>query len=269
MNIFSIEGKVILLTGASGLIGKFLKELFINHGAHVIAADLNVQNSSLNKSERGGRCLEIFLDLTKEESIVTCLSEAIQEFGRIDVLINNAAIDAKFEGAVASDLSSIDFSEFPYELLKKSIEVNVAGTIRMTQLVTQVMLKQTPTSGHIINLASTYSLVGTNPRLYDRGDGVFRNKPMDYVATKSFIPNFTKHLAAHYGKRGIRVNAIAPHGIYNNHKPPFTTSFEELSPLGRMCDIQEIAGPFLFLVSNASSYMTGHTLVVDGGWTAM
>lgn len=265
MDLFTVRDKVVLLTGSSGLIGGFLKDLLLKNGAFVIAADLRVAQ---RKYDRAG-CLEIPMDITDDSSILNCINAGVKEFGRIDVLINNAAIDAKFEGPVASDLSSIDFSEFPFELLQKSIEVNVSGTIRITQLVAQLMLKQSPVSGHIINLASTYSLVGTNPSLYDRGDGVYRNKPMDYVATKSFIPNFTKYLAVHYGKKGIRVNAIAPHGIYNNHQPPFITHFEELSPMGRMCDIQELAGPFLFLVSDASSYMTGHTLVVDGGWTAM
>jgi NAD(P)-dependent dehydrogenase (short-subunit alcohol dehydrogenase family) len=267
-NYFAVANKVILITGSSGLIGRYLVDLFLTQGARVVAADLFHPSASLEGSSRPENFLECRMDITEEQSIAEGIAAAIHHFGRIDVLINSAAIDAKFEGDSQTDLAALDFSEFPFAALEKSIAVNVSGTIRVTQLAIKAMLSQQPGGGVVINIASTYSLVGANPALYETGDGVFRNKPMDYVASKSYIPNFTRHLAVHYGKKGIRVNAIAPHGIFNNHQPPFTENFEKLSPMGRMCAVEELAGPFLFLASEASSYMTGHTLVVDGGWTA-
>ena len=122
--------------------------------------------------------------------------------------------------------------------------------------------------GNIINVASTYSLVSPNQKLYDFGDGEIMFKPIDYVATKSFLPNFTRYLATFYAKQGIRCNAIAPHGVFNDHPREFIKNWKELSPIGRMCNPKELHGPFTFLASDASSYMTGSTLVVDGGWTA-
>ena len=128
------------------------------------------------------------------------------------------------------------------------------------------MLKQG--YGNIINVASTYSLVSPNQKLYDFGDGTIQYKPVDYIVTKSFIPNFTKYLATFYASDNIRCNAIAPHGIFNDHDEKFLQNFAALSPIGRMADKKEMTGPFTFLASDASSYMTGTTLVVDGGWTA-
>ena len=117
-------------------------------------------------------------------------------------------------------------------------------------------------------MASTYSLVSPNQKLYDFGDGAIQYKPVDYIVTKSFIPNFTKYLATFYAADKIRCNAIAPHGIFNDHDEKFLQNFAALSPIGRMADKKEMTGPFTFLASDASSYMTGTTLVVDGGWTA-
>ena len=128
------------------------------------------------------------------------------------------------------------------------------------------MLKQK--KGNIINVASTYSLVAPNQSLYDFGEGISNFKPVDYIASKSFIPNFTRYLATFYSKEGIRCNAIVPHGIYNNHSNEFLKNWSKLSPIGRMCNREELNGPFTFLASEASSYMTGSILNVDGGWTS-
>jgi len=128
------------------------------------------------------------------------------------------------------------------------------------------MLKQG--HGNIINVASTYSVVAPNQNLYDFGEGIKNFKPIDYIASKSFIPNFTRYVATFYSKENIRCNAIVPHGILNNHEESFLVNFSKMSPLGRMCNREELDGPFTFLASDASSYMTGSVLMVDGGWTA-
>ena len=139
------------------------------------------------------------------------------------------------------------------------------GTINTTQIICREMLKQK--YGNIINVGSIYSLLAPNPMLYDFGKQDDIYKPVDYVVSKSFIPNFTRYIAACYSKKNIRCNAIAPHGIYNSQNKDFLDNFAKLSPSGRMCDKKELDGPFLFLASDASSYMNGETIVLDGGWS--
>jgi NAD(P)-dependent dehydrogenase (short-subunit alcohol dehydrogenase family) len=190
----------------------------------------------------------------------------VKQFGKLDVLINNAAIDAKFDKSGMGNINPSRFENYPIYLLRKSVEVNLTGTVIMTQAACRQMLVQG--SGNIINVASTYSLFAPNQQLYDFGHGVENYKPVDYIASKSFIPNFTRYIATFYAKEGIRCNAVVPHGVYNDHPPEFLVNWARLSPLGRMADREELVGPFTFLASEASSYMTGSILSVDGGWTA-
>ena len=206
------------------------------------------------------------LDITDENNCDEVISEVVNKYGRIDVLINNAAIDAKFDSEGSSKINKSRFEYYPLEALRKSVDVNLIGTIIITQIVCRQMLKQG--SGNIINVASTYSVVAPNQSLYDYGEGVENYKPIDYIASKSFIPNFTRYLATFYAKEGIRCNAIVPHGIFNNHPKAFLKNWSQLSPIGRMCNREELNGPFTFLASDGSSYMTGAILNVDGGWTA-
>lgn len=271
MNFFDIQDKVILVTGALGLIGKEISAGFLSQGARVVLADLNqtavpaVQGELENRFP-AERFRILPLDITDEGSVEACLAAALEAFGRIDVLINNAAIDAKFDKENSSQVNPSRFEHYPIALLRRSVEVNLTGTVLVTQHVCRQMLRQG--SGNIINVASTYSLVAPNQSLYDYGEGIKQFKPVDYIATKSFIPNFTRYIATFYSRDNIRCNAIVPHGIYNDHDEKFLVNFSRMSPLGRMCGREELNGPFTFLASDASSYMTGSVLVVDGGWTA-
>ncbi|MBK7037796.1 MAG: SDR family oxidoreductase [Chitinophagales bacterium] len=270
MHNITIENKVVLITGAFGLIGKTISINFLHQGAKVILADID-QTKAENISEELKTLnplnyLIIPLDITNENSCEKALEESVKKFGKIDVLINNAALDAKFDKQNISEINHSRFENYPLELFKKSVDVNITGTVLVTQVMIRQMLKQG--YGNIINVASTYSLVSPNQKLYDFGDGAIQYKPVDYIVTKSFIPNFTKYLATFYAADKIRCNAIAPHGIFNDHDEKFLQNFAALSPIGRMADKKEMTGPFTFLASDASSYMTGTTLVVDGGWTA-
>ena len=271
-NPISIKDKVILVTGAMGLIGKEISYSFLKQGAKVILADLNISNASsvqLELTELGineTHYAILPLDITNETSASEIVDATIVKFGRLDVLINNAAIDAKFDKDGTSKVNQSRFENYPIELLRKSVEVNLTGTVIMTQAACRQMLKQG--HGNIINVASTYSMVAPNQNLYDFGQGTQNFKPIDYIASKSFIPNYTRYLATFYATENIRCNAIVPHGIYNGHEEPFLINFAKMSPLGRMCNREELNGPFTFLASDASSYMTGSVLMVDGGWTA-
>ena len=267
----SVADKVILITGAYGTIGKTLAVAFLDQGARVVLADRNESRQTTLQAELAARYpdenfLLQALDITQEESCENAVKTTVEKFGRLDVLVNSAAIDAKFDKAHSSAINPSRFENYPADLLRQSVEVNLTGTVLMTQAACRQMRAQG--GGNVINLASTYSLVAPNQSLYDFGGGVKQFKPVDYIASKSFVPNFTRYVATFYAREGIRCNAIVPHGVFNNHDAAFLENFARLSPLGRMCDREELIGPFTFLASDASSYMTGSVLTVDGGWTA-
>lgn len=270
--VFSLKGKVILVTGAFGLFGRKLCQSFLLRGAKVVMAGHNKNETNLVLSEMAVSFnpvdfLVTDLELTDNESVNSCLSKTLEKFKKIDVLVNNASVDSKYDKKNISKRKTGRFDEYPFELIEHSVNVNLLGTVRITQAVCKQMVRQK--SGNIINVGSVYSLVAPNPRLYEYGDEDPKYKPVDYVVSKSFIPNFTRYIATYYTKYNIRCNAIAPHGVFDNHDDEFVRSFSSISPLGRMCKPEELEGPFVFLASEASSYMTGKTLVLDGGWTSV
>lgn len=268
----SIQDKVILITGALGQIGSEISTSFLRQHAKVILTDivLDKKDALINAFSElnipADNYLFVTLDITREESCEEAVKLAVEKFNKIDVLINNAAIDAKFDMESSSKVNKSRFEFYPIDALRKSVEVNLIGTVIITQVVCRQMLKQE--HGNIINVASTYSVVAPNQNLYDFGNGISNYKPVDYIASKSFIPNFTRYIATFYAQDGIRCNAIVPHGIFNNHPDAFLKNWSKLSPMGRMCNREELNGPFSFLASDASSYMTGSVVNVDGGWTA-
>ena len=270
LNIFSLEGKTVLVTGAAGLIGHEISTALSNAGANLVLADQLPEDDISTRfavlaDNTNAQYLPVSTDITDRSAVDMMTSRAVERFGKIDVLVHLAAIDAKFDEN-APDGADGRFETFPIDLWKRSVDVNITGTFNVTQSICTQMLKQK--SGNIILTASTYSLVGPNNELYDQPSGNPMVKPVDYVATKSFIPNYTRYLATYYANQGIRVNCIAPHGVENENPEWFKENFAKMSPMGRMSSAAELNGPFIFLASDASSYMTGSTLVVDGGWTA-
>lgn len=269
--LFSIQDRVILITGAFGFIGWEISKTFLRCGAKVILGGHNklkcdTIRDELEREFSSNSFLVCHLDITDILKIETCIKKSTEAFSRIDVLINNAAIDAKFDKDNSDKINVNRFEHYPIDLIKESIEINQLGTIQMTQCVCKQMVKQG--SGNIINVGSSYSVIAPNQTLYYFGEGNIKYKPVDYVASKSFIPNFTRYIATFYTKENIRCNAILPHGVFNNHDEKFLSNYAQLSPMGRMCEVEELRGPFVFLASDASSYMTGSLLVVDGGWSA-
>lgn len=272
--LFSLKGKVVLVTGAAGLIGREICDAFAEHGAQVVLTDLGPGARLAAQAQRLAKkypeaptALAIAADVADAATVQSLFDQlATATRGRLDVLVNLAAIDAKFD-VKAVRVEPSRFENFPLALWEKSLAVNCTGLVRVTQAAVQLMLPRR--RGHIINVASTYSLVAPNQDLYRfPGERRQKFKPVDYVATKSMVPNFTRYLATLYARDGLRANCIVPHGVDNRHPAKFRANFARLSPLGRMCTPAELRGPFVFLAAEASSYMTGATLVVDGGWTA-
>jgi NAD(P)-dependent dehydrogenase (short-subunit alcohol dehydrogenase family) len=259
------------MTGANGLIGNEVASAFLAYGATVVITDVQskaemIQAADAHKKNSPTADIRAYqMDVTSEASVDEVFQALDHEFGKVDVLVNLAAIDAKFDKG-AAEVNDVRFENYPLELWERSVDVNSTGLLRVTQHALRRMVNQQ--KGNVINVASTYSLVAPNQDLYLQPDGSRALKPVDYVATKSMVPNFTRYIATLYAEFGIRCNCIVPHGVDNQHPLPFRENFAKLSPMRRLCDVSELRGPFVFLAAQASSYMTGAVLVVDGGWTA-
>ncbi len=246
-NIFDLTNKVILLTGGTGFLGEYFTPSLKAAGATVVVTDVTDK-------------AEIKLDVTDKQSITTAFSETVKKHGKIDVVINNAALDPKFDAGAEKNAKL--FENYPEELLQKSLDVNLRGYVLVAQEAIKHMLTQN--GGHIINIASIYGLVGPDQSIYPAGT----QKPVDYAITKGGVIMLTKYLATTYGNKGIRANTYTLGGVNKNHDETFQKNYGARAPLGRMANPEEVAGPLVFLCSDASSYITGTNLIADGGWTA-
>jgi NAD(P)-dependent dehydrogenase (short-subunit alcohol dehydrogenase family) len=270
---FNLEQRVALVTGAVGLLGKEHCRALRRAGAHVVVADLDGAAASqfgeeLRRDEAPGEALvlSVSLEVTQRDSLEAAKALVYGRFDRLDVLVNNAAINDMFESPQAgAELSR--FENYPMELWQRSLDVNVTGVFLCCQVLGTPMARAG--RGSIINVASTYGLVGPDQKLYLRPDGSQSFfKSASYPATKGAVLSFTRFLAAYWGAAGVRVNALCPGGIENGQDEYFLRNYGARTPLGRMGRRDEMGGAIVFLASDASSYMTGASLVVDGGWTA-
>ena len=259
--LFDMSGKTVIITGAAGLLGSQYAEGLINSGANVVLADLNYKlckeicERLIKKKD--SRALAVKLDLTDKKSIQDMVKKVIKKYSTIDVLINNAADQGD------SRLRKTPFEEFPLKNWNHAIDVNLTGVFLCCQEIGKVMVKQR--NGIIINISSTYGIVAPDQRIYGKSG---QNSAAFYAATKGSIINLTRYLAAYWQGKGIRVNTLSPGGVEKGQDKDFIKKYSYKTILGRMAKRDEYVGPILFLASDASSYMTGSNLIVDGGWTA-
>lgn len=266
LELFSLKNKTAIVTGALGLIGKNHCSALTDAGANVVVCDLDEVKCKQFASSLPTKSIGVGVDITNKSSVENLRDKTLNEFGRIDILVNNAAINDMFENPQAAAEQSM-FENYPLEMWQKSLDVNVTGTFLCSQIIGSAMAKAG--KGSIINIASTYGLVGPDQSIYKKPDGSqsFYKSPA-YPATKGAIVNFTRFLAAYWGNKGVRVNTLSPGGVENNQDEYFIKNYSEKTPLGRMAQPTDYKGAIIFLASDASSYMTGANLIVDGGWTA-
>lgn len=268
---FDLTGRVAVVTGGVGLLGAEFCRTLAEAGATVAVVDLNASAShgtadALTKN--GYKALAVPTDVTQPDSVNAMVAKVLAEFGRLDILVNSAALDPKFDpDAAKKGIAPGAFEDYPLDQWNAALNVNLTGMFLVTQACVKPMLDQRK-KGSIINICSTYGLNGPDQRIYIRDGQRVAFKPVYYTVTKAGVMGFTKYLAAYYAGTEIRVNALTPGGVFNNHEDYFVKNYSAKTILGRMANKDEMNGALLFLASDASSYMTGNNVVVDGGWTS-
>jgi NAD(P)-dependent dehydrogenase (short-subunit alcohol dehydrogenase family) len=268
-DLFDLSGRVAVVTGGMGLIGSRFALGLIGQGARVAIFDLRPQPpasaAGLSQALEQGTARAYEVEITERPSIERALAAVESELGLPQALVNCAAIDTT-PSAPAEEVGP--FEQFPEQLFDRVMDVNVKGTLLACQVVGGRMAEAG--RGSVVNISSIYGLVSPVQEIYDfrRRLGDPFVKPVAYSVSKSALFNLTRYLATYWARRGVRVNTLTLAGVFNDQHPEFVEAYSARIPIGRMADPQEVVGPLLFLVSDASSYMTGANLVVDGGWTA-
>jgi 2-deoxy-D-gluconate 3-dehydrogenase len=275
--LFDLSGRAAVVTGGAGLLGAEFCRTLAQAGAAVVIADLDggkAAQLAQELNQDGLRTLAVGTDVTSPLSVKSMVDACLATFGRLDILVNSAALDPKFDPQsqgqgepVSQSLVpyTLTFENYPLELWEQALEVNLTGMFLCCQAAAGPMLLQG--RGVIINLSSIYGLAAPDQRLYQRPDQPPQYKPAYYSVTKAGVIGLTGYLAAYYAGKNIRVNTLSPGGVFNGHDEAFVKAYSARAVLGRMAYKDDMNGSLLFLASDASAYMTGANLVVDGGWT--
>ena len=264
---FSLEHQIAVVTGACGRLGQVWVEALLDAGALVAALDLPGAPESAgfrSLEERAPLKVQRFdCDITNRQSIESAAAAVATRMGSATVLVNNAGVDQPADAG--GNRSRVE--DLPIEQFRRMLDVNLMGTFQVTQVFGGQMA--TRGSGSIINIGSLYASVSPDQRLYDHfaGDLPFLKSPA-YGASKAAVVNMTKYFSTLWGANGVRVNALSPGGVVGGQDDQFKKKYGARVPLGRMAQADDLKGPLVFLASAASSYVTGHELRVDGGFTA-
>jgi len=256
--VFDLSSKIIIITGGAGLLGSRLAEIIIsNNGTPIILDNDNKKIVKLKKKVNKKNLIECHkVDITNKKQIKNTIDKIYKKYKKIDCLINNAGYNPKL------GLKNNKFENFTIKQWEKEIQIGLTGSLVVTQETVKRMIKQQ--SGNIINISSDLGVIAPNQSLYSKNN----KKPISYSVVKHGIIGFSKYLATYLAEYNIRSNALCPGGISNNQPKEFVSKIKKLIPLKRMAKINDYDGIILYLCSDYSSYMTGSTIVCDGGRSA-
>ncbi len=243
-----LKNKIIIVTGSQGLIGRYVVERLEEFEATVVKVDINFE-------KKGGNQYKI--DLTTTVGVDQLLESVLEKFGKIDGLVNNAYPRTADWGVKFEDIELASWN--------LNFEMQMGSLFYLLKKVLLIMKGQK--AGSVVNVSSIYGVVGNDFNVYKNTGGM--TSPAAYSAIKGGLINFSRYLASYYGPHGIRVNCVSPGGVFNHQNETFVKQFEEQVPMNRMAQPHEIAPSVCFLLSEQASYVTGHNLMVDGGWTAI
>ena len=257
---FSLDGKVVVLSGAAGIIGAQVVKAFVEAGARVFALDRDAGLLQERLGTSHASMITCVADVSSRDSLVQAHAVLESKWGTADALLNNAATKSEnfFE----------PFETFPVNEWNDVMSVNLTGAMLCAQVFGTPMARRA--SGSIVNTLSIYGIVAPDQRIYEGSEYLGRaiNTPAIYAASKAGLWGLTKYLAAYWGHRGVRVNAVTPGGVFSGQNDTFVENYSRRTPLGRMAEADDMVQAMRYLTSDAAKYVTGHNLVVDGGWTA-
>jgi len=263
-SLFGLADKVAIVTGAGGQLGGEYVRALLRAGAKVAAFDISLDNPKGQLAEiAADRLLLTEVDITKRDSIKQGLEKVLEGLGSPDILVNNAALDTPPNAAEAN---TGPFEDYPEQAWQDMMDVNLKGMFLCCQIVGGHMAGTG--RGSIINISSIYGTLSPDQRIYEyKAKEKPFYKPIAYSVSKSGVLNLTRYLATYWAKSNVRVNTLTLAGVFNNQDEAFLKGYYDKVPLGRMANQKEYSGALLFLASDASSYMTGSNLIIDGGYS--
>jgi NAD(P)-dependent dehydrogenase (short-subunit alcohol dehydrogenase family) len=267
--LFDLTNRNIIVAGGAGQIGFAFVEVLLDAGATVIIADIDDEmakekcNHSTMVKEHHDNVHVLKLDVSNTEEIDNFYLKVSEKFGKVYGLVNVFHFKGNTRKLDTGSNFFAAFDSYPEEAWDAVHDINLKGSFLMSQKALPLMEKNG--SGVVVNISSTYGIVSANKSIY--GDSGI-NSPVAYATSKAALLNLTRYMATHLADKNIRVNCLSPGGVFNNQAEDFLKNYTEKTPLGRMAKAEDYQGAILYLLSGASSYMTGANLVVDGGWTA-
>jgi NAD(P)-dependent dehydrogenase (short-subunit alcohol dehydrogenase family) len=254
-DLFDLAGRTVVVAGGAGLIGTALCEGLAEHDATVIVADSATARGERLAAELGSDGHFVETDTTDEESVLDAIGTVVDTYGRIDTFVNCSYPRNESYGQPYEEVTVEDWRE--------NVDLHLNSYFLAAHAVSRIMVDQA-SGGSIVNFGSTYGVQAPDFSVYE---GTDMTSPVEYAAIKGGVLNLTRYLASYLGTEGVRVNAISPGGVFDEQDPVFVERYEKRTPLERMAKPDDFKGPVVFLASDASAYVTGHNLRVDGGWT--